>query len=250
MYRTRFKKDIVAEFLPPLRKGKKTKVIIICSGMPSIPDKQPLAEFLAKKGYWVIYPRYRGSWESDGNFLEISPEQDIKDIISELPNGLTEFAFGEHFALTPDEIYIIGGSFGGATALMCSRDPRVKKVVANCPVVDWAILPDEQPKETSNKSYAAYIRQAFGHGYRLSDANWNKLFSGTFFNPANHIKELNPEKVIMFHAKDDPYIPWKVVDQFAKKTGIRLYSFARGGHLDTILTVQKQWAKVQKFFES
>ena len=81
MYRTRFKKDIVAEFLPPSRKLKKQKVIIICDGMPSIPSKQLLMKFLSKKGYWVIFPRYRGAWESDGEFLDKSPHEYIIDII-------------------------------------------------------------------------------------------------------------------------------------------------------------------------
>ena len=61
IFRTRFKKEIVAEFLPPARQGKKQKVIILCDGMSGMPRKQPLMEFLAAKGYWVFYPRYRGA---------------------------------------------------------------------------------------------------------------------------------------------------------------------------------------------
>lgn len=66
--RTRFNRQIVAEFLPPARPGRKQKVIILCDGMPSIPRKQPLMSFLAQKGYWVFYPRYRGAWEAAGSF--------------------------------------------------------------------------------------------------------------------------------------------------------------------------------------
>src|ERR1700753_788119 len=139
-YRARFKKEIVAEFMPPARAGKKQKGIVLCDGMPSLPHKQALMNFLSGKGYWVFYPRYRGSWESDGKFLEKSPHLDILDVISELPKGARELAFGKKFALTPDEIFVIGGSFGGAAAILASLDQRVKKVIANCPGVDWAIL--------------------------------------------------------------------------------------------------------------
>src|SRR6185437_15649735 len=90
VFRTRFKKQIVAEFLPPARPAKKENLIILCDGMPSVPRKQPLAKFLAEKGYWVIYPRWRGAWESEGEFLEQSPEQDLKDILDELPKGFRE----------------------------------------------------------------------------------------------------------------------------------------------------------------
>ena len=87
MFRTRFARDIVTEFLPPARAlgtraSKRQRAIILCDGMPSIPRKQPLAEFLSSKGYWVFYPRYRGAWESGGLFLERSPHLDILDVIT------------------------------------------------------------------------------------------------------------------------------------------------------------------------
>ena len=250
MFRTRFKKEIVAEFLPPARISKKQRVIILCDGMPSVPRKQPLAQWLSQKGYWVFYPRWRGAWESDGQFLERSPQQDLSDIIDELPKGVRETAFGQKFKLSPDEIFVIGGSFSGAAAILASLDPRVTKVIANCPVVDWSILDEEQKKETSNKSYVAYVREAFGNGYRLSEKNWNKLRSGIFYNPIHHIKEVIPTKILMFHAKDDPYIPWKSVSSFASCAGIKLRLLARGGHVRTEYIVQTYWSQIKRFFES
>ena len=249
MFRTRFKKEIVAEFLPPSRPEKRGRVIIVCDGMPSIPSKQLLSTFLSKKGFWVFYPRYRGAWESDGAFLAKSPHLDILDVIDELPRGVREVAFGQKFSLDPKEMFVIGGSFGGPAAILSSLDPRVKKVIANCPVVDWSILKKSEKAETSNPSYTAYIREAFGNGYRLIERNWNKLHSGTFYNPAHHIDEINPTKIMMFHAKDDPNIPWRSVDQFAKRTGATLKLLSRGGHLRTEFIVQKYWPQIKHFFD-
>jgi pimeloyl-ACP methyl ester carboxylesterase len=250
MFRTRFGKDIVAEFLPPARAGKRHKVIILCDGMPSIPRKQALAAFLSRKGYWVFYPRYRGAWESGGQFLEKSPHEDIGDLIDRLPKGIREVTFGQRFMLSPDEIFVIGGSFGGAAAILSSLDARVKKVIANCPVVDWSILAKSEKAETSNPNYAAYIREAFGNAYRLSDRNWKKLSSGRFYNPLYHIQEITPSKILMFHAKDDPYVPYVSVESFAKRGGVRLKSFQHGGHLSTERIVQKQWPVIKRFFEN
>ncbi|MGA2980508.1 MAG: prolyl oligopeptidase family serine peptidase [Terriglobales bacterium] len=218
--------------------------------MPSIPRKQPLAEFLSGKGYWVFYPRYRGAWESGGEFLERSPHFDILDVISGLTKEFRELAFGRRFRISVDELFVIGGSFGGAAAILSSLDPRVKKVVANCPVVDWGILPREQKKETSNPSYAAYIREAFGNGYRLSDRNWNKLRSGRSYSPLYHAREVTASKVMMFHAQDDPVIPYQSVRKFARLTGVRLKLLRRGGHLSTDLIVRKYWTAIREFFES
>jgi pimeloyl-ACP methyl ester carboxylesterase len=250
MFRTRFKKEIVAEFLPPARPRVKQRVILLCDGMPSMPRKQPLVQFLSQKGYWVFYPRWRGAWESDGQLLERPPQQDLSDIIDELPKGIRETAFGQKFKLSPDEIFVIGGSFGGAAAILSSLDARVKKVIANCQVVDWSILPEEQKKETSNKSYPAYIREAFGNGYRLSEKNWNKLRTGTFYNPVHHARELAPAKILIFHAKDDPYIPWRSVRDFAAGVGIKLRLFNRGGHLSTERIVRTCWLQIKRFFQT
>jgi esterase/lipase len=249
MFRTRFKNEIVAEFLPPAGLGGEQRVIILCDGMPSVPRKQPLAEFLSQEGYWVFYPRYRGAWESGGVFLEKSPHEDILDVIEELPKGVKESAFGQKFSLSPDKVFVIGGSFGGPAAILCSLDRRVTRVIANCPVVDWSILCKSEKVETSNKNYAAYIREAFGHGYRLSDRNWNKLHSGRFYNPIRHVDEIDPSKIMMFHAKDDPSVPWRSVERFARQTGVNLKLLARGGHLSTDVIVRKYWPRISRFFE-
>ncbi|OGZ44854.1 MAG: hypothetical protein A2844_01070 [Candidatus Ryanbacteria bacterium RIFCSPHIGHO2_01_FULL_48_80] len=124
--RTRFKKEIVTEFLPP--RGRDTgKVIIFCSGMPSVPAKREFLEFYSKKGFWTFAPRYRGTWESGGKFLARSPHEDILDIIDELPRGFISFFDGKRYRVKPKRLYIFGSSFGGPAALLCSRDPRVTK---------------------------------------------------------------------------------------------------------------------------
>jgi pimeloyl-ACP methyl ester carboxylesterase len=249
MLRTRFKKEILAEFLPPVTKRKTQRLVILCDGMPSIPRKQALAEFLSQKGFWVIYPRYRGAWESGGNFLAKSPHQDILDILDELPGEVEEIAFGRRFLISPDQIFVIGGSFGGAAAILLSLDSRVMRTVANCPVVDWSILDQAEKAETSKKNYAQYIREAFGHAYRLSDANWNKLRSGTFYNPRHHRVKIDGSKLFMFHAKDDPNVPYERTREFAELTGAALKSLQRGGHISTDYVVRKYWAQIKKFFD-
>jgi pimeloyl-ACP methyl ester carboxylesterase len=217
--------------------------------MPSIPRKQPLSEFLAAKGFWVIYPRYRGAWESGGEFLAKSPHEDVLDILDSFPTDLEEIAFGKHFRLAPDQVFVIGGSFGGAAAILLSLDSRVKRVVANCPVVDWAILDKAEKAETSNQNYAEYIREAFGNAYRLSDANWRKLRTGTFYNPWHHREEIDGSKVLMFHAKDDPNVPYSRTKRFAEITGAKLKSLQRGGHISTDYIVRRYWKDMKNFLE-
>src|SRR5579864_837884 len=249
MFRARFG-ELLAEFLPPSSPRIKQRLIVLCDGMPSIPRKQPLAEFLAKRGFWVLYPRYRGAWESGGEFLARPPHQDILEILDTLPAQVEEVAFGQRFRLAPDQIFVIGGSFGGAAAILLSLDPRIVRVVANCPVVDWSVLANSEKAETSNPNYAAYIREAFGNAYRLSDANWNKLRSGTFYNPWHHRNEIEGHKVLMFHAKDDPNVPYERARRFADITGSKLKTLQRGGHISTNYVARKYWREIKAFFDS
>jgi hypothetical protein len=109
-------------------------------------------------------------------------------------------------------------------------------------------LRESEKAETANRSYAAYIREAFGNGYRLNDKNWRKLYSGKFFNPMLHVREIDSTKVMMFHAKDDPNIPWQSVERFAELSGVKLKLLARGGHLKTEYIVHRYWKKIEKFF--
>ncbi len=248
MFRTRFAHDIVAEFLPPKRQRKRHELILLCDGMPSIPRKQSLAAFLAEKGYWVIYPRYRGAWESGGSFLEKSPHQDLLDVLDSLPGVLEDIAFGERFALRPERVFIIGGSFGGAAALLAARDSRVTKVLANCAVVDWSILDRAELAETSRESYPSYIREAFGNAYRLRERNWNKLRGGRFYSPWHHRAEIDGGKVMMIHAKDDPHVPYETAKAFAGATGARLKTLRTGGHISTDFVTRRYWAEIQRFF--
>jgi hypothetical protein len=39
------------------------------------------------------------------------------------------------------------------------------------------------------------------------------------------------------------------VKNFADRTGVKLNSLQRGGHVSTEYIVQKYWSRIQKFFE-
>jgi predicted alpha/beta hydrolase family esterase len=116
-------------------------------------------------------------------------------------------------------------------------------------VVDWRILDRSEKMETSKENYAEYIREAFGNGYRLSDANWDKLWSGTFYSPWHHRMAITASKVMLFHAKDDPHVPYGGSKKFAEITGVTLKSLQRGGHVSTDYIVRRYWAQIKKFFD-
>jgi len=242
--RTRFKKEIVCEFLPPARKSN--RVIILTSGIPSVPAKKEVMEFLSKKGYWVFFPRYRGTWESDGRFLKISPHKDIIDIIDQLPKGFPNLWNNERFKIQSGKIYIIGSSFGGAAALLASRDARIAKVFLFSPVIDWQALSKVEPLDWLYD----FMKTAFGNGYRLNRASWNKLKSGRFYNPIRHTNEIDGRKVFIIHAKDDKITPWRPARKFARLTGSKIIFLNKGGHMGGSNILRPvYWKRFQKFIK-
>jgi alpha-beta hydrolase superfamily lysophospholipase len=250
LLRVRIKKEIVCEFLPPAaptRRGARPsrKVIILCAGMPGYPGRKGLPEFLAQKGYWVFIPRYRGSWESAGSFLKISPHRDVIDVIDQLPRGFRDLWSGKIYKITRPEIYLIGSSFGGPAAILASRDPRVRRAVAFSPVTDWRV----DSRAESLEKLGMFARAAFGNAYRGTQRDWNKLKGGTFYNPAREAASVDGTKLLIFHAKDDKLVYARTSMAFARATGTQLVLLKRGGHLSISNTMAPEfWPRIKKFF--
>lgn len=243
--RTRFGGDIVAEFLPPRRKSE--KVVILCGGMPGAPSKGALVDFFSKKGYWTFYPRYRGSWESGGKFLRISPHKDVLDVIDQLPQGFKDLWSGKTHKVRARKIYLLGGSFGGPAAILASRDPRVTKTAVISPVVDWRVESKVEPLDW----FGGFVRDAFGEGYRFTDRDWKKLKTGTFYNPVGHLRELDPDKIFVIHARDDEVVPFRSVTGFVRSLGCSSIFLKRGGHLSLSLVAKPRFYKaITKFLRS
>ena len=243
--RTMFAEGIVAEFWIP--KKPSGKAFIIVDGCPSVPSKHLLGEFLARKGYWVFHPRYRGSWESKGEFLKYSPEEDVRIVALSLNLGFKNIYDDVTYLLDIKEINVIGASFGGASAILASRYPEINKVFAFAPVTDWAYS-GKYGKGESFNDFKRQLSEGFGDAYRFPDKNLKKLLTGKFFNPTAHMKEFDGGKIFLAHAKDDTVISYQQTISFAKLLGIKPLILAKGGHLFSRLTTTPEvWKKVSMF---
>jgi pimeloyl-ACP methyl ester carboxylesterase len=244
-FRARFKKQIIVEFFPPKRPSG--KVMIFCPGMPSYPSNSTQMELYSRKGYWTFRPRYRGTWESAGKFLAKSPEQDILDIIDQLPEGFTDVMTGRLYRVKPSKLYVIGSSFGGAAAILASRDPRVTKAVGLSPVVDW-----RSPSRTEPLGpFYNVVKESFGEAYRMSEKDWGKLKTGKFYNPMHEAKSIDGSKLLLVHGKKDDVVDYKSVVKFGKLVGARTVIVPNGGHFaGHILTVPTFTKKLLKFLRT
>ncbi len=242
--RTRFAGDIVAEFWVPQKPSH--KAIILCDGCPTIPDKHRVAEFLAKKGYWVFHPRYRGSWESGGKFLEESPEQDVLLVAEELSAGFMNVYDGIEYLLDITNVTVIGASFGGAAAILSLKYPLITKAVALSPVIDWRAKSKAEPFD-----YFTYVlKEGFGEGYRPHKDAWKRLESGKFYNPITEVALIDANKLFIIHAIDDEVVPILPLRQFVNKSKQKLKPLIlrKGGHLSSRTVMEPLiWKKLKLF---
>lgn len=250
--RTRFSSDIVTEFLPPSRPTKKQRVIIFADGMPSVPNKKLLLEFFSKKGFWVFHPRYRGTWESDGKFLQRSPHEDILDVIDGIhKNFISIWEYNlkdkKRFKLNPNEIILIGSSFGGPAMLLASRDKRVSKTLVISPVINWL----KPGKDERIEWIANFTEKAFGQGYRTVKNGWKRIASGKFYNPVNHVAEIDGKKLLIIHAKDDTVCSYNESKKFTAQTKAKLITLPKGGHLgSSLILLPRFYKEFQKFIKN
>ena len=243
--RTRFAQGIVAEvFFPDKQTGR---VAILATGAPSGSSKKERLQFLADQGYVAIFPRYRGTWESDGWFLTRSPVDDIRDVVLELEKKkcVTDIATGEVCPIKVSAVHLFGGSFGGPAVLMNSHLPIVKKVIAYSPVIDWSVEGEDEPFD----EFVRYSCEGFGGAYRTKQkSDWQKLVRTDFYNPINHTEKIDGKKIFIIHAQDDTVVPCDPVIPFTKIIEASYYLKPHGGH--RIKFEHKfLWKKIEAFMK-
>lgn len=195
----------------------------------------------------MFFPRYRGTWESGGEFLKRSPHEDILDVIDELPKGFVDLWSGYRYKLPSYsyKLFIFGGSFGGPAAILCSRDPRVTKAVAFASVIDWSD-PSDEPMD----KLEAFLPQGFGNMYRFSKKNWGRLSRGEFYNPIDEADTINPKKLLLIHAKDDTLCIYRSARTFAEKTGVKLLTLRTGGHFGFSKSIKPRiYKEIRRFLK-
>lgn len=249
--RTIFKDEIRAEFFPPNPTGlskffadEKDRIMIYAGGMPAMPSKKYLLEFFSHRGWWAVHPRYRGCWESEGEFLTEEPTEDIIDVIEELSEGFPSIWEDEEYQVEPDQVVVVGASFGGAAAILSTISDEVDKAVCFAPVVDWTAESESEPHDWLYN----VVDRAYGGAYNVSKENWDKLEGGKFYNPSAYTDQLDGDDIMIFHAEDDETVEFESVEEFAENIGCKLVAKESGGHL-SVRNIQKfsWWWQAKNF---
>ncbi len=211
--------------------------IILLDGLPSKPhSKKEIIQKLSKKGFDIFFPRYEGTWESKGTFLENPPSKPIIEFIQKLKKGIKI----KNKEYQNNNIFIIGASFGGGVALDISTKETHIKICVLSPVISFRKIPSLETLET-------YLREAHKNDYRFDSNQWKKLLEDKIWNlDKDEIKI--PSKVWIGIGKDDDQIKEKEVIEFAKKNNIKIkvYDF---GHITLSKINEEMLKEIINFFE-
>jgi len=245
IYRSKIK-DIIFEFSPS---EENKGVVIVCDGLPSVPKQKEMISDFSSRGFFVIYPRYRGTWESDGEFLKESPAEDIKDVIDLIKTGkITELYADKEFEIENKNIYLMGSSFGGAVALSLAENEDVSKMVALSPVIDFS-RHNNDGSEQDLIWLGGFIRKAFGQGYRFSDENWQKMTKGEIFNPPQKLDKEKSEKILVLYDKSDESIKSDKIEDYCSANNIKTIEIKDIGHLSFSKISEEIKSEINNWFK-
>lgn len=220
---------------PPNEELINPPLIMMIHGGPQARDTwgyNPLVQLLCNRGFRVLQVNYRGSTGFGARFIQIgmngafckSLQQDITDVAN--------FAVSEGLC-AKDRLAIIGGSFGGYSALhgLTFQPDLYKCCVAICPLTAVGAA-DEQSKKSFSGSplVKKYWEMVFGK--EVSKQKKAAMNASPLYNTDNiHAMA----SVAIYHGEDDPRAPIEHSRKFVDKLKERningeYVSFAGEGH--------------------
>lgn len=242
IFRGRFD-DIVFEFGIS---GQSRGMIVVCDGLPSVPKQKDLLTRLNAVGFDAFYPRYRGTWESGGEFLARSPALDIADFVGFLKKGtVTELYKNATFQIT-GPVSIVGSSFGGTIALALTDNPRIEKIVAFSPVVDL-VSHNSGGNEQDLGWLDGFISRAFGNGYRYKSDDWKVMMAGSLFNAPASISSERAKDILIAYDRSDGTVDHKKITDYCTKNSIKNIVSENEGHLNFSTIPESIWSQVFDF---
>ena len=194
----------------PLQKKQAYRFIIFCYGLPSHPYQHHPAkvERLIEEGYVLVYPKYRGTWESKGTMSWENCVSSIIQTVRAIKTGhAKEIYAGKRIEWSTKDIALVGGSFGGSIALVAgAKSKEIHKIIAVAAPINWRDH-SRIRGERSEPIVELYdtIQQGWKPLWRISSRKeWLRLAHGTAdINPIDYVSILKKKNVLLIHGIND-----------------------------------------------
>jgi pimeloyl-ACP methyl ester carboxylesterase len=228
-------REILFEYTIPDKPAK--GCVLLCPGLPSMPCYWEFLNFFSKNGYIAVAPRYKGTWESRGKFLEKSPVTDILTMIKLLRRGrITDLYTKKTIKINKiasNQIILFGSSFGGSVALVSLAKTDVKRAIIMAPVINFRTHSDGSFIEQDLKKLGHLLKKDHFQCYRYTMKRWRDLIKGRIdISPADYVDKLQKKEIFLLHGENDSAVSIHRSIDFAKKIkGIKLKMVKAAGHL-------------------
>lgn len=239
--------DLFFEFI---LQDKKADLVCFLPGFPSSNNYDSLMNFLYKKGFHVFTIRYKGSYQSKGQFLKTSIVDDLLVFIEKLKSekvislwDLKEFPFKVR------KRYLFASSFGGAIACgLVSKTDFFDKMVLFAPVWDFSEH-NKKYQEQDLEHLTEFTKRAFQYCYRFEFNNIQKeLERFSEIKLKNYIEKLNIP-ILVFHAYNDKTVSINhTLNIMKKKSNITLikHNFGHGPKTELLEKYQNKFESFLK----
>lgn len=208
--------------------------VILLDGLPSKPSsKIPLMKELSSQGYNVFFPRYEGTWESKGIFLERSPSEAIIEFIKSLKKG----KIPENEDYVSEKIFLLGASFGGGVALDIAGRGFIDKICVVSPVISFKDVKGIDTLE-------GYLKEAYSKEYRFNSEDWNNLIEDNLLK-LDQIED--PFKILVITGKNDNEIKERDIVEFGENNNIKVKIYNLN-HISLSKIPRKMLIEITNFF--
>lgn len=179
------------------------EAVVLLDGFPSSNDREEEVRLLFENGYNVFYPRYRGTFQSDGLFLETDPSITMSQFLDYVQTGSTRSLWDEQeIRFHNKTLHLVSGSFGGAVSLAVAHQPRVDSVLLFSPVWNFGEH-DEFYEEQDLDHLTSFVRRAYKNLYRFGFGNVkDEMKRFPLCKPAHYLP-LSDTTVTVFHDPAD-----------------------------------------------
>jgi esterase/lipase len=179
------------------------EAVVLLDGFPSSNDRQEEMRLLLENGYNVFYPRYKGTFQSDGAFLETDPSITMSQFLDSIQTGSTRSLWDEQEVMFHNEAFhLVSGSFGGAVSLAVAHRSQVDSVLLFSPVWNFDEH-NESYKEQDLDHLTSFARRAYKNLYRFNFGNVKDQMERFPSCKPAHYLPLSDTTVTVFHDPAD-----------------------------------------------
>lgn len=205
---------IISEFL--VNKDSDTTIILL-DGLPSnISCKRDVIQNLNLSGFSSIAPRYSWTWESEWEFLDHNPAEDIKKIINTIRNWeFCDLYNNVYYKLPSEKIIICWMSFWWIVALDC-----LDVMLSNDKCIIISPLCDMIKFTHDLREVRDFVKIWFWRAYNFKLENWDSMVVGKLFKTDYSLIKKKSNQISLIYDETDHSILESDLLKFCKETDI------------------------------